>query len=341
MAVLVPIHTPRSFNEKESQERLREMLPDEWIITTNIKEHVFVGKRRPELDCVVLCPLGLFILDFKHVHGRIVPMAAQPWVGLDSNPFDQLNDNNYPLKNLLKRRANIDVWIDGLVVLTNKSAWIDWNGSDVQRPVRAQVTPLDGVELSIRAIRANEPHRVPLDAAVAQRVLEMLGTQHVPIDLFRSETWLHASKSTSSGESQRDNSNGNAAIQSLQDELAVEKAVSAFSRYFDWSREVRKGNTGYALFEALKELGRDPAENLVTMLLQRISDLKSRPGGVKAPPMVQLRAMLREGPRSEVADRVAREPGRFNSEAAIRGYFDEIAKRAGVAPVRKDWSKYR
>ncbi|MGY3695047.1 hypothetical protein ACVIGA_005127 [Bradyrhizobium sp. USDA 3240] len=110
MAHLVEINAARSESERAAQIFLAQHLPESWIITTNIKERNFSGRRKPEIDSVVVSPLGIFILDFKNFRGSVTPMTNHVWTGLEENLFDQADDNVFPVKDLIERRTGETVW---------------------------------------------------------------------------------------------------------------------------------------------------------------------------------------------------------------------------------------
>src|SRR6516165_1079964 len=102
MAWLIKLGTPRHPSEAEAQLTLKEALPRSWYITTNIKEYHFGHLNRQyansEIDSVLICPFGIFILDFKNDAGDITPNIKANWTSYTSggsrqrrpkNPFEQ------------------------------------------------------------------------------------------------------------------------------------------------------------------------------------------------------------------------------------------------------------
>src|ERR1700687_429617 len=122
MAHLVAINTPRSDSERDAQILLTRLLPSSWIVTTNIYEYNFPGKRKPEIDSIVICPLGLFVLDFKNYRGAITPMVTRAWLPADvSNALEQCQNNIFSVKDLLRSYEEKlgEVWVEWLVVLSH------------------------------------------------------------------------------------------------------------------------------------------------------------------------------------------------------------------------------
>jgi hypothetical protein len=195
MARRIELFKPRGASEDEAQRVLARILPASWIITTNIKEHMFAGPRRPEIDSVLLAPLGLFVLDFKNFRGVITPMSNQPWGGLQemkANPLEQAYDNMYSVKNLLERHDEKlkDIWIEPLIVLTNESVELDWRTSDVNAESRIRVALLGEVEARVRQIAATK--RMALGADMAAKVLDAFKPISVPDGLFDRDDWRSA-----------------------------------------------------------------------------------------------------------------------------------------------------
>jgi hypothetical protein len=190
MAQLVQVNEPRSASERAALRRLSNSLPDSWVITTNIKEHNFSGARRPEIDCVVISPFGVFTLDFKNFRGTVTPTRSGAWGGVTSrdNPFEQLHDNLFPVKELLASHdeALSKLWLNGVVVLTNKNARLDWSASNVPKESQPHVSTIDTLEQSIRDIARN---RAPIDSDTARSVLSALAPVDAPADLFSEVDW--------------------------------------------------------------------------------------------------------------------------------------------------------
>ena len=192
MARRIEVNKPRSASEDEAQRLLARILPASWIITTNIKEHMFPGPRKPELDSILVAPVGLFVLDFKNYRGVITPMMNQPWGGLEAmleNPLEQASDNVYPLKDLLERHDKRlkEIWIESLIVLTNEAVELDWHTSDVNADTKTRITLLGEVESKVRRIAATR--RMALDSDLASKILEALKPVSVPSRLFAEGDW--------------------------------------------------------------------------------------------------------------------------------------------------------
>jgi hypothetical protein len=196
MARRIEVNKPRGASEDEAQRLLARILPPSWIVTTNIKEHMFPGRRKPELDCILLAPLGLFVLDFKNFGGVITPMLNQAWGGVDessANPLEQIKDNLFPLKDLFEQQDGRlkDLWIESLIVLTNESVELDWRSSDLHADARMHVALLGEVETKVRQIAATK--RMALDPDLASKILAALKPTSLPNGLFAGSDWAGAS----------------------------------------------------------------------------------------------------------------------------------------------------
>jgi uncharacterized membrane protein len=197
MAHLVKINEPRNESERRAQHRLSETLPASWLVTTNIKEHNFLGRRKPELDSVIICPFGIWILDFKNNRGVITPMSNGAWLGSNEkskNPFEQGNDNLYPLKDLLRSYEERlgEFRIEYLIVLTNKDVELDWKQSDVNPDLRKHVALIGDVKAKISQFSR---HKAPLNAQLARQALAALKPRtSLPDEPFTHSDWITSDK---------------------------------------------------------------------------------------------------------------------------------------------------
>ncbi|MET4177761.1 hypothetical protein ABIB99_008891 [Bradyrhizobium sp. LA6.1] len=189
MAHLVEINAARSESERAAQIFLAKYLPDSWIITTNIKERNFSGRRKPEIDSVVVSPLGIFIIDFKNFRGSVTPMTNHVWTGLEENLFDQADDNVFPVKDLIERRTGETVWVNSLIVFTHKDGELNWQTSDVVADQRLRVAKIGDVEARIRDIASRRGNRNNLNSYIARKSLEALKPVDIPEQAFQHEDW--------------------------------------------------------------------------------------------------------------------------------------------------------
>ena len=158
---------------------------------------MFSGSRKPEIDSILITPLGLFVLDFKNYHGTITPRSNGAWGGAEDdrrNPLEQIQDNMYSVKDLLKAHDEQfkDIRLETLIVLTNQDAELDWRGSNVNADARMQISLIGEVEVKVRQLATKLK---PLNRDVASKVLDALQLVSVPADLFISADWGE-SKST-------------------------------------------------------------------------------------------------------------------------------------------------
>ena len=117
-----------------------------------------------DIDCVLVCPSGLFVFEVKHHHGLIfyrngiwtrikVGQRGTLYRGQLGDPSGQLYRNIRKLKELL-REAQVDgLWLHGAVVFTNPQAVLDIEGLRWVRAIAVQ--DLDQT-LSKRAILSAE-----------------------------------------------------------------------------------------------------------------------------------------------------------------------------------------
>src|SRR5580704_11074038 len=132
MAYLLEVNEPRSRSEAEAHLLLSNILPNDWIVTTNLWEKNFQGNRKPEIDSMLITPVGVFSLDFKHLRDddRVIPKFNGPWIGLDErrNPFDQGQLNSLAVKNgvfgAYDAQLGQKLFVEWLIVLTGHG--VDW-----------------------------------------------------------------------------------------------------------------------------------------------------------------------------------------------------------------------
>jgi len=235
MARRIEVNKPRGASEDEAQRLLARILPPSWIVTTNIKEHMFPGRRKPELDCILLAPLGLFVLDFKNFRGVITPMLNQAWGGVEessANPLEQIKDNLFPLKDLFEQQDERlrDLWIESLIGLTNESVELDWRSSDLHADARMHVALLGEVEAKARQIAATK--RMALDSDLASKILAALKPTSLPNELFSGFDWSGASAvgegataRPRSGENARANGQAPFELSSYDMELTIDETT--------------------------------------------------------------------------------------------------------------------
>ncbi|WLB18886.1 nuclease-related domain-containing protein [Bradyrhizobium japonicum] len=180
-------------SEQCAQECLSKTLPSSWIVTTNVDERNFEGlhlNRKPEIDSILITPVGLFVLELKAHRGAIIPSQNGPWMrdGLPvdggKNFFDQRRTNIFALKTLLQSKLDQrPPWIEGLIVFTRPDVDLNWDESDVDNnELRLQAVPIANVESSIQEIASGKG----LSLEVARDVVKALKPAKVPLDLFDS-----------------------------------------------------------------------------------------------------------------------------------------------------------
>jgi hypothetical protein len=191
MAHFIPINPPRTEAENEAQRLLARILPTSWIVTTNVYEHNFPTRRKTEIDSIVICPFGLFILDFKNFksrQARIIPMANRVWDGLEGNapnPIAEAQNKIFALKDLFRahnQELDDELWVEWLVVLTHRESELDWSSSDLNSDSILHVCSIGQVEGNIRQIGL--ARRVLLDRKLARQALRALKPAQLPSRLF-------------------------------------------------------------------------------------------------------------------------------------------------------------
>jgi hypothetical protein len=235
MAHLIQVNESRSESERRALSALAGKLPASWIITTNIKEHNFEGlRRRPEIDSVVICPLGIFLLDFKNFSGSIVPMMNRDWGAAPAigNPFEQATNNCYAFRDLLKKNDEElqQLWLEWLIVMTHSEATLDWNASDLREDQKIRIPLLIEVETAIRKIS-----RSKLSVQNARSVLKALHPSSIPDGLFETDEWATiptpstGSRATSGNKSQTDGTDASA-----KENVQRESLVDSLFPNDDW-----------------------------------------------------------------------------------------------------------
>ena len=92
-----------------------------------------------DIDCILVGPSGLFVLEVKHHRGLVfyrngiwaqikVGRRGNPYAGQLGDPSVQLSRNIRKLKALLRRTGSGTPWCHGAVVFTNTRAVLDVEG---------------------------------------------------------------------------------------------------------------------------------------------------------------------------------------------------------------------
>jgi hypothetical protein len=290
MARRIEVSKPRSASEDEAQRLLARILPASWAVTTNIKEHMFSGPRRPEIDSLLVTPLGIFVLDFKNFRGAIAPMLNRYWGGLEEgskNPLEQIYDNLYAVKDLVKRYDNEleNVWIEPLIVLTHEDAELDWGASDLNETVKMRVSLLGEVESKVRQIAANT-RRTSLDASLALKVLEALRPISIPDGLFSGTDWVAASSKNAATDAASANrsqdvkeSRGQPAATLTAETFSfvsvpLSKLDAALAKMFPWPKDQESFREHLRLFDGGRLLSRNVRESLSLTELEFLARAK-------------------------------------------------------------------
>ncbi len=115
---------------------LSSRLTDDYTAYYNLPVN---GKRGSDIDCVIVGPSGLFVLEVKHHHGLIfyrngiwarikVGRRGTSYLGRLGDPSGQLSRNIRRFKELLEQSHSQGVWLRGAIVFTNPRASLDVEG---------------------------------------------------------------------------------------------------------------------------------------------------------------------------------------------------------------------
>ncbi len=112
--------------EERLKNTLQRTLSDEYTAFFNI-----VAKRIGEIDCLVIGPSGFYIFEAKNYSGEIIHDESGWWRIKRGGRFTRAERINSPSGQVLSslnrlkkylRQNGIDIWIEGVVILTNPSA---------------------------------------------------------------------------------------------------------------------------------------------------------------------------------------------------------------------------
>jgi hypothetical protein len=197
MGALVEIDPPRRPDEQRAHALLAQGLPASWLVTTNIYEWHFVGRGVTEIDSIVICPRGVFLLDLKHFRGPITPMTARPWDGIPTdrqkrgNPLQVIQNDVFRLKNDLLGSYDSEllekVWIEPAVVLSHPDAILDWASSDLPEKMRSHIFTL---AQAIGGLEKLASQGRPLRANHAKKIVVALKARtSIPDSFFQGADW--------------------------------------------------------------------------------------------------------------------------------------------------------
>jgi ribosomal protein S1 len=188
MAKLVTINEG-SRAERAASKWLEEHLPNHWILTSNIDRHNFEEVRNAqELDGLLICPAGIFVLEYKNHVGRITPNRNKSWHrngeelrSKDEISFHKAHRKIFTIKDFLK---GVDKAFDGLqfhelIILTNENVELDWTSSDIPERSRGhmKVALLRDVEAKINQIASDGGDRrirTPVPPGLELKAIEAL-----------------------------------------------------------------------------------------------------------------------------------------------------------------------
>lgn len=126
MATLVTLGHP-SPSEESALNTLSALLPDDWIITTNVT-HL-----SREIDSVLVCDRALVVIELKNLYGAIIPYEYDEWQNASGaplekgNPLQQARSAKNAVMSFLRRQlrlpdsAKLPIWVDFMVVITGRA----------------------------------------------------------------------------------------------------------------------------------------------------------------------------------------------------------------------------
>jgi hypothetical protein len=111
--------------EKQVSNLLTHSLDDDYYLLNDL----YLGKGSGDIDHIVLGPNGIFVLETKNWSGPI-SISGDEWerVGKRNflgSPSRQVKRNTAKIKQIIENNQNLrslDIWVEGLVVLTNNHA---------------------------------------------------------------------------------------------------------------------------------------------------------------------------------------------------------------------------
>lgn len=128
--------------EKQVTKYLSVALNDDYYLINDLYLRCGGG----DIDHVVLAPNGVFVLETKNWRGSI-SCKGDEWQrggkrGFSSSPSRQVNRNAAKIKHIINNSTSLrslGVWVEGIVVLTNKHANIHLNNPTVPILTLAQL----------------------------------------------------------------------------------------------------------------------------------------------------------------------------------------------------------
>lgn len=125
MAHLIIIDEPVNRGEWRMLEYFRELLPDDWYVLGSL--HVSVGDRTREIDSIVIGSRFIWVVDAKNFWG-VIRGDEHEWILNDGTFYPRVLDNVMHAAAIVKGKVSKklphlkDIWVEGLIVLTNPAA---------------------------------------------------------------------------------------------------------------------------------------------------------------------------------------------------------------------------
>ncbi|MDR1992442.1 MAG: NERD domain-containing protein [Nitrososphaerota archaeon] len=120
--------------EKQVAQHLTRNLSDDYYLINDL----YLREGGGDIDHVVLAPGGIFVLETKNWSGNIA-VSGDVWQrrgkrNFNSSPSRQVKRNVQKMQRILAGLSVLrsgEIWVEGIVVLTNRYASVHLNGSSV------------------------------------------------------------------------------------------------------------------------------------------------------------------------------------------------------------------
>jgi len=120
--------------EKQVAQHLNKTLNDDYYLINDL----YLREGGGDIDHVVLAPGGIFVLETKNWSGNVT-CSGDEWQrrgkrNFNSSPSRQVKRNAQKIQHIIDRSQTLrpmGIWVEGIVVLTNRSASVQLNNPAV------------------------------------------------------------------------------------------------------------------------------------------------------------------------------------------------------------------
>lgn len=192
MAVHYSRGNPKS-NERAAIQTLLSTFSDEYALITSIPRRDRFRDRpaRKEIDCVLVGPHGVIVLELKHYSGNVHARHEGQWDGIGDkeNPLQQAQDQAQQLKGRLEegdQTLSKQIYVTSVVVLTHPNCELTCEGPYEQENVGFLSDVVNLVERKLASVNSRRGKN--LNAALLTHILKILNITASPeqIDVWRS-----------------------------------------------------------------------------------------------------------------------------------------------------------